>query len=104
MKDRHFNYIKDITRYERQKTCEVHIGNIAVGGSNPVRIQSMTDTDTRDTKTTVEQIIALARAGSDYVRMTVKNNSDADNLKNIVAELRKKGFSIPLIADIHFKP
>lgn len=104
MKDRHFNYIKDITRYERQKTSEVKIGGIGVGGENPVRIQSMTDTSTRDTEATVEQVIALVKAGADLVRMTVKGIYDAENLKNIVDELRKRGYSVPLIADIHFNP
>ncbi|MFA5535517.1 MAG: (E)-4-hydroxy-3-methylbut-2-enyl-diphosphate synthase, partial [Mariniphaga sp.] len=104
MKDRHFNYIKDITRYERQKTWEVNIGGTGVGGSNLIRIQSMTDTSTRETELTVEQIIALAKAGCDYVRVTVKGIYDAENLKNIVAELHKRNFSIPLIADIHFNP
>jgi (E)-4-hydroxy-3-methylbut-2-enyl-diphosphate synthase len=104
MKDRHFNYIKDITRYERQKTREVKIGGIGVGGENPVRIQSMTDTSTRDTEATVEQIIALAKAGADLVRMTVKGIYDAENLKNIIDVLRKRGYTIPLIADIHFNP
>lgn len=104
MKNHHFNYIQDITRYERQNTWEVNIGGIGVGGNNPIRIQSMTDTSTRETESTVEQVIALAKAGCDYVRITVKGIYDAENLKNIAAELRKRGFSIPLIADIHFNP
>lgn len=104
MKDRHFNYIKDITRYERQKTWEVKIGDVGVGGSNPIRIQSMTDTPTKETEPTVEQIIALARKGADYVRCTVKGIYDAENLKNIVDELRSRGYTIPLVADIHFNP
>ena len=104
MKDRHFNYIKDITRYERQKTWEVKIGDVGVGGNNPIRIQSMTDTPTKETEPTVEQIIALARKGADYVRCTVKGIYDAENLKNIVDELRSRGYTIPLVADIHFNP
>jgi (E)-4-hydroxy-3-methylbut-2-enyl-diphosphate synthase len=104
MKDHHFNYIKDLTRYERQKTWKVNIGGVYVGGDNPVRIQSMTDTSSRDTEATVEQVIALARAGADYVRIAVKGMDDAQNLKNISALLRKRGFEIPLIADIHFNP
>ena len=78
MKDRHFNYIEDLTRYERQKTWEVNIGGVPVGGNNPIRIQSMTDTDTKDTDTTVEQIVQLAKAGAAYVRVTVKDMSDAE--------------------------
>ena len=104
MKDRHFNYIKDITRFERQKTWEVNIGGVAVGGNNPIRIQSMTDTTTKETEPTVEQIIELAKAGADYVRCTVKGIYDAENLKNIVDELRKRGYTTPLVADIHFNP
>jgi (E)-4-hydroxy-3-methylbut-2-enyl-diphosphate synthase len=104
MKDRHFNYIKDITRFERQKTWEVNIGGVGVGGNNPVRIQSMTDTPTKDTEATVEQIIALAREGADLVRITVKGIYDAENLKNIVTALRERGYTTPLVADIHFNP
>ena len=104
MKDHHFYYIRDLTRYERQKTWKVNIGGVFVGGDNPVRIQSMTDTLTMDTEATVEQVIALARAGADYVRITVKGKNDVQNLKNISEMLRERGFEIPLIADIHFNP
>lgn len=104
MKDHHFNYIRDLTRYERQKTWKVNIGGVYVGGDNPVRIQSMTDTLSGDTEATVEQVIALAKAGADYVRITVKGMNDAKNLKNISEMLRERGFEIPLIADIHFNP
>jgi (E)-4-hydroxy-3-methylbut-2-enyl-diphosphate synthase len=104
MKDRHFNYINDITRFERQKTCEVNVGSVGVGGDNPIRIQSMTDTSTKDTDATVEQIIALTRAGADLVRITVKGIYDAENLKNIVTSLRDRGYTTPLVADIHFNP
>jgi (E)-4-hydroxy-3-methylbut-2-enyl-diphosphate synthase len=104
MKNHHFNYIKDLTRYERQKTWEVMIGDVATGNNNPVRIQSMTDTLTSDTEATVEQIISLARAGADYVRVTVKGINDANNLKNIKEKLQENGYKIPLIADIHFNP
>ncbi len=104
MEDLHFNYINDITRFERQKTCEVNIGGVGVGGNNPIRIQSMTDTSTKDTDTTVEQIIELAKAGADYVRLTVKGIYDAENLKNIVTALRERGYTTPLVADIHFNP
>ncbi len=104
MEDLHFNYINDITRFERQKTREVNIGGIIVGGDNPIRIQSMTDTSTKDTDSTVEQIIELAKAGADYVRVTVKGIYDAENLKNIVTALRERGNTTPLVADIHFNP
>jgi (E)-4-hydroxy-3-methylbut-2-enyl-diphosphate synthase len=104
MKDRHFNYIKDLTRYERQKTWEVNIGNTPVGGDNPIRIQTMTDTDSADTEATVDQLVKVIKAGADYVRVTVKSTADAENLKNIKAELVARGFETPLIGDIHFNP
>ena len=104
MKDLHFNYINDITRFERQKTWEVNIGGVGVGGDNPIRLQSMTDTSTKDTDPTADQVIALAKAGADMVRITVKGIYDAENLKNIVTALRERGYTTPLIADIHFNP
>ncbi len=104
MKDRHFNYIKDLTRYERQKTWEVTFGGIGVGGNNPIRIQSMTDTNTSDVDATVEQIISLAKAGADYVRVTAKGMSDAESLQEIKKQLVERGYNTPLVADIHFNP
>lgn len=104
MKDRHFNYIEDLTRYERQKTWEVNIGSVPVGGNNPIRIQTMTDTDSKDTEATVEQLIKVIKAGADYVRVTVKGLPDAENLVNLKNELVKRGYNTPLIGDIHFNP
>jgi len=104
MKDHHFNYIKDLTRYERQKTWEVNIGGVPVGGDNPIRIQTMTDTDSADTEATVDQLVKVIKAGADYVRVTAKSTADAENLKNIKTELVARGFETPLIADIHFNP
>ena len=104
MKDRHFNYIEDLTKYERQKTWEVNINGVPVGGNNPIRIQTMTDTDSKDTEATVEQLIMAIKAGADYVRVTVKGLSDAENLKNIKRELVARGYNTPLIGDIHFNP
>lgn len=104
MKDRHFNYIKDLTKYQRQQTTEVMIGTVPVGGNNPIRIQTMTDTDTTDTDATVEQVIRVVKAGADYVRVTVKGMSDAESLKVIKKELVERGYNTPLIADIHFNP
>lgn len=104
MKDRHFNYVKDLTRYQRQDTWEVNIGGVGVGGPNPVRIQTMTDTSTKDTGATLEQIKAVAAAGADFVRLSVKGKSDAENLKNIARGLKESGLSIPLVADVHFNP
>ena len=104
MIDKNFNYIKDLTLYQRQSTWEVNLRGVPMGGDNPVRIQSMTDTDTRDTEATVEQIIRIIKAGADYVRVTVKGIHDAENLKNIKKELVDRGYENALIADIHFNP
>jgi (E)-4-hydroxy-3-methylbut-2-enyl-diphosphate synthase len=104
MEDRNFNYINDLTRFERQKTWDVSVGNVVIGGNNPIRIQTMTDTDTKDTDATVEQIIRVAKAGADFVRVTVKGINDAENLKNIKKEIEARGFETPIIGDIHFNP
>jgi len=88
----------------RFKTRIVNIGNIPLGGSNPIRLQSMTTTDTMNTQATAEQSIRIINAGADYVRITVPASDDAENLLNIKKELRKKGYKTPLIADIHFNP
>ncbi len=93
-----------MTRYQRFLTHEVRIGSLPTGGSHPVRIQSMTDTDTRDTEATVDQIIRIVKAGADFVRVTVKGIHDAENLQNISRELADRGYTTPLIADIHFNP
>jgi len=99
-----FKYINDLCQYQRQKTCEVQVGSIPLGGDNPIRIQSMTDTDTKDTEVTVNQIIQIIKAGADYVRVTVKGLRDAENLKDIKKELVNRGYDNPLIGDIHFNP
>ncbi|PIF05892.1 MAG: 4-hydroxy-3-methylbut-2-en-1-yl diphosphate synthase [Draconibacterium sp.] len=104
MKNRSFNYIKDLTRYERQDTWEVNIGGVPLGGNNPIRIQTMADVSTRETEALVEQLIGLIKAGADYVRITVKGILDAENIKNIKQELVKRGYNTPLIGDIHFNP
>ena len=82
----------------------VQIGNIPVGGSFPVRIQSMTNTQTLDTAATVAQCIRMIEAGCELVRITAQNIKEAENLGAIRKELLKRGFSIPLIADVHFNP
>ncbi|MFZ5428917.1 MAG: (E)-4-hydroxy-3-methylbut-2-enyl-diphosphate synthase [Bacteroidota bacterium] len=104
MENANFRYINNLCRYERYKTSEVQIGDIPVGGENPIRIQSMTDTDTKDTESTVEQIIKIIKAGADYVRVTVKDQRDAENLRYIKKELVDRGYHNPLIGDIHFNP
>ena len=97
-------YCNSLTSYSRFNTREVFIGNIALGGDNPIRVQSMTTTNTMDTKSTVEQSIRMIEAGCEYVRITAPSKNEAENLLNIKNELRKKGYSTPIIADIHFTP
>lgn len=97
-------YCNSLTEYSRYKTREVHVGDIPCGGNNPIRIQSMTITDTMDTKATVEQTIRMVESGCDYVRITAPSKLEAQNLQNIKNELRERGYSVPLIADIHFTP
>jgi len=97
-------YCNSLTEYSRYKTREVYVGEVPLGGSNPIRIQSMTITDTMDTKATVEQTIRMVDAGCEYVRITAPSINEAKNLENIKNELRKRGYTVPLIADIHFTP
>ena len=80
------------------------MGNLTIGGNNPVRIQTMTTTDTMDTKATVEQTIRCIQAGAELVRITAPSKNEAENLLNIQAELQKQGYFTPLVADIHFTP
>lgn len=89
---------------QRIKTREVKIGNLYIGGNNPVRIQTMTTTDTMDTEASVAQIIRCIDAGAELVRLTAPSIKEAKNLKNIKDLLNKKGYFTPLVADIHFTP
>ena len=104
MKDRNFNYCKSLTEYRREKTLEVNIGGVPLGGNNPIRLQSMTDTDTLDTNATIDQFIRIVKAGADYVRVAVKTTKDAENLKIIKEQIRAMGYKTPFIADVHFNP
>jgi (E)-4-hydroxy-3-methylbut-2-enyl-diphosphate synthase len=97
-------YCNSLTSYNRLKTREVKVGNIGVGGNNPIRIQSMTTTDTMDTEATVAQSIRMIEAGCEIVRITAPSKKEAENLANIKAELRNRGYETPLVADIHFTP
>ncbi len=89
---------------KRFLTREVTIGDVPLGGKNPVRVQSMTTTNTMDTIATVEQSIRIIQAGADYVRITAPSIKEAENLGNIKNELTKRGYRTPLIADIHYTP
>ncbi|MBX9852981.1 MAG: (E)-4-hydroxy-3-methylbut-2-enyl-diphosphate synthase [Cytophagaceae bacterium] len=104
LKSADFKYSPSLTQYMRRRSREVKIGDLAMGGNNPIRIQSMTTVDTMDTQGSVDQIIRMVNAGCEYVRLTAPSMKEAENLKNIKDELRKKGFTVPLIADIHFTP
>ncbi len=97
-------YCESLTAYKRLKTKEVNIGGLLLGNNHPVRIQTMTTTDTMNTIATVEQSIRCIEAGAEMVRITAPSKLEAENLLNIKNELRKRGYSTPLIADIHFTP
>lgn len=97
-------YCESLTAYKRLKTKEVNIGGLLLGNNNPVRIQTMTTTDTMNTIATVEQSIRCIEAGAEMVRITAPSKLEAENLFNIKSELHKRGYDIPLIADIHFTP
>ncbi|MAV58679.1 MAG: 4-hydroxy-3-methylbut-2-en-1-yl diphosphate synthase [Candidatus Marinimicrobia bacterium] len=97
-------YCNSLFKYERRKTNDVQIGDVSLGSNFPIRLQSMTTTDTMDTLGTVNQSIKMIDAGSDYVRITAPSIKEAKNLSNIKEELVKKGYNTPLIADIHFTP
>ena len=94
----------DIFNYTPRASHEVRIGNRPLGGDQPLRIQSMTTCHTTDTEGCVEQCIRIIEAGSDYVRLTAQGTLEAENLRNIKAELVKRGYDQPLVADIHFNP
>jgi (E)-4-hydroxy-3-methylbut-2-enyl-diphosphate synthase len=90
--------------YQRRRSREVRVGNIGVGGDNPIRLQSMLTCDTMDTRLCVQQTLELVKVGCEIVRITAPTVKDAANLKNIKAELAAAGCEVPIVADIHFKP
>ena len=97
-------YCLDYLTRKRIETIEVSIGNLKMGGANPIRLQSMTTTDTMDTEKSVEQSIRMIDAGCELVRLTAPSKNEAENLGKIREELLSKGYSTPLVADIHFTP
>ncbi|MBA3237147.1 MAG: (E)-4-hydroxy-3-methylbut-2-enyl-diphosphate synthase [Parachlamydiaceae bacterium] len=97
-------YCESIYKTIRRKTREVMVGNVGVGGNNPVRIQSMTTSNTRDIEATIDQIARLADAGCEIARITVQGMKEADACEGIKNGLIKRGYTIPLVADIHFFP
>jgi len=97
-------YSESLTSYKRLKTREIKIGNLLLGNNHPIRIQTMTTTDTMDTMATVEQTIRCIKAGAELVRITAPSKNEAENLQNIKDALRARGYDTPLVADIHFTP
>jgi (E)-4-hydroxy-3-methylbut-2-enyl-diphosphate synthase len=94
----------DIFNYQRRETTVVHVGAIDMGGENPIRIQSMTTTNTNDTDACVAQAEDIIKAGGELVRLTTQGSKEAENLKNINLKLRADGYTTPLVADVHFNP
>lgn len=97
-------YCNSLTTYSRLKTKEVKVGDLLLGNLHPVRLQTMTTTDTMDTIGTVEQTIRCIEAGAELVRITAPSKKEAENLLNIKNELNKRGYFTPIVADIHFTP
>lgn len=94
----------DLFNYGRRKSSVVHVGDLDIGGNNPVRVQSMTTTNTRDTEACIRQAEEIIKAGGELVRLTTQGTIEAENLKNIKAGIRSDGYNTPLVADVHFNP
>ena len=92
----------DLFNYRRRSSSPVQVGDLQLGGDAPIRIQSMTTTNTNDTEACVEQAEKIIKAGGELVRLTTQGRREAENLKNINAQLRADGFNTPLVADVHF--
>ena len=97
-------YCNSLVAYKRRKTIPVKIGNVVIGGDNPIVLQSMTTVDTMDTEGSIAQSIKMIDAGCQLVRITAPSIKEAENLRAIKAGLREKGYDTPLVADIHFTP
>ena len=93
-----------MTVYNRRKSISVRVGSTAIGGSNPIRLQSMTTTATMDTKGCIEQAIRIIQAGGELVRMTTQGTREAENMRLIREGLTARGYNTPLVADVHFNP
>src|SRR5467141_4741888 len=98
------NYCRNPLSYQRRVTREVMVGDVGVGGANPIRVQSMITCDTMDTEMSIQQTIEVAAVGCEIVRITAPTVKDSRNLENIVKGLRERGCDVPIVADIHFKP
>ncbi len=108
MSERHapsaLRYCRDLYHYQRRETREVMVGKVGVGGKNPIRVQSMLTSDTRDAEACVKEALGLVEAGCEIVRVTAQTRPIAENLEHIKAGLLAAGCDVPLVADIHFKP
>ncbi len=98
------HFCKDLFNYSRRHSNEVKIGNTPLGGENPIRVQSMANTNTNDIDASVKQAIGMIESGAEYIRFTAQGRKEAENLRLIKNELTQKGYHIPLVADIHFNP
>ena len=98
------NFCPSLFHSQRRKTRVVRVGEVAIGGDNPIRVQSMITCDTMDTAASIQQTLDLAAVGCEIVRITAPTVKDAANLQHIVAGLRAQGCNVPIVADIHFKP
>ena len=94
----------DLFNYRRREASLVHVGAIDMGGDTPIRVQSMTTTNTNDTEACIAQAKRIISAGGELVRLTTQGTREAENLKNISAGLRADGITTPLVADVHFNP
>src|ERR1700755_1793852 len=97
-------YCNSLTQYKRLATLEVKVGDLLLGNFHPIRIQTMTTTDTMDTEATVAQSIRCIEAGAELVRIPAPSKNEAENLLHIKNKVRAAGYDTPLIADIHFTP
>lgn len=103
MSDPH-KFCQSFFQYNRNKTLGVKVGDVTIGGTSPIRVQSMTTTNTLDTDATVEQSMKIVEAGGEVVRITTQGRREASNLNNIKAVLKARGCQVPLVADVHFNP
>lgn len=97
-------YCNSLSAYSRRQTIDVQIGDVPMGADNPIRVQSMTTVDTMDTEGSIEESIRMIDSGCEYVRITAPSIKEAENLRNIRDGLHKRGYTTPLVADIHFTP
>ncbi|WP_143962251.1 (E)-4-hydroxy-3-methylbut-2-enyl-diphosphate synthase [Litoribacter populi] len=97
-------YCNSLTSYSRRKTIPVRVGDVIIGGDNPIVVQSMTTVDTMDTEGSIEQCIRMIQSGCELIRITAPSMKEAENLQNIKDGLAQRGYQVPLVADIHFTP